>query len=75
MIRQYLTIFFRDKEKKVPLYFYVSMFDCAGSSLLQGLLSSCGQQERLSSRGALAWMAAALPPGPQGTGSGSVVAV
>lgn len=75
MIVSILTIFFRDKEKKAPLYFYVFMFDCSGSSLLQGLLSSCDQQERLSSRAALAWMAAALPPGPQGTRSGSVVPV
>ena len=36
MIVSILTIFFRDKEKKVPLYFYVFMFGCAGSSLLQG---------------------------------------
>lgn len=71
MIVSILTIFFEIRKIRFPFIFYVFMFDCAESSSLQGLLSSCGKQGRLSG-GALAWTAAALP-GPPGTGSGAAV--
>ena len=35
--------FFEIRKRRFPFIFYVFMFDCAGSSLPWGLLSSCGK--------------------------------